>query len=167
MEANRQWQKKLVMGALFAAIIFLLTFLIHIPIPGGAGYVHPGDGAIYLGAIILGPLFGALAAGVGSALSDLLAGYAAYAPVTFVIKALMAVIVALWVRRLSDPTSAKAVSPALAVAALWMVAGYFIFEIPVYGFGVALWDVLLNLLQGAVGVLVAIPLINIGGKNKL
>jgi len=93
MEANRQWQKKLVLGGLFAAIIFLLTFLVHVPIPGGGGYIHPGDAAIYLGAFLLGPLYGALAAGVGSMLSDLAAGYVIYAPVTFIIKALMALIV--------------------------------------------------------------------------
>ena len=167
MEANRQWQKKLVLGGLFAAVIFLLTFLIHVPIPGGGGYIHPGDAAIYLGAFLLGPLYGALAAGVGSMLSDLAAGYVIYAPVTFIIKALMALIVALWVRRLPDTTSAKALLLPLFIAAAWMVAGYFIFEIPTLGFGKALVGLPFNLLQGAVGVLIAIPLINIGGKYKL
>jgi uncharacterized membrane protein len=167
MEANRQWQKKLVVGGLFAAIICLLTFLVRVPIPWAQGYVHPGDAAIYLGAFILGPLFGALAAGLGSALADLISGFPVYAPVTFIIKALMAVIVALWIRRLSDTTSAKALILPLFIAAAWMVAGYFIYEIPAFGFGNALAALPFNLLQGVVGVLIAIPLINIGGKYRL
>jgi uncharacterized membrane protein len=167
MDSNRIWQKKMVTGGLFAAIICLLTFLVHVPIPWGQGYIHPGDAAIYLGAFVLGPLFGALAAGVGSGLADLLAGYAPYIPVTFIIKSLMAVIVALWIRRLPDTTSAKTVILPLSVAAAWMVAGYFIYEMAAFGFGIALADLLFNLLQGAAGVLIAIPLINLGGKYKL
>ncbi|MFZ5974891.1 MAG: ECF transporter S component [Bacillota bacterium] len=165
MDSSRLWQKKMITGGLFAAIICLLTFLIHVPIT--KGYIHPGDAAIYLGAFILGPLYGALAAGVGSALADLFAGYAVYIPVTFIIKSLMAVIVALWIRRVSDTASAKNVILPLSVAAAWMVAGYFIYEMAAFGFGVALVNLPFNLLQGVAGVLIAIPLINLGGKYKL
>lgn len=165
MESNRLWQKKMITGGLFAAIICLLT-LLHVPIPWGQGYIHPGDATIYLGAFILGPLYGALAAGVGSALADLISGYAIYIPVTFIVKALMAVIVGVWIKRLPD-MSVKTVLFPLAVAAAWMVAGYFIFEMAAFNFGMALTDLPFNLIQGAAGVLIAIPLINLGEKYKL
>lgn len=40
--------RKLVLAAFFAAIIFLGTFIIKIPIPNG--YIHFGDGFIYVAA---------------------------------------------------------------------------------------------------------------------
>ena len=42
--------------------------------------------------LLLGAVLGFLAAGLGSALADLFSGYVVYAPVTFVIKGLMAFI---------------------------------------------------------------------------
>lgn len=58
---------------------------------------HPGvcSSGRYHGILIgsaSGQKGGAVAAGLGSALADLLGGYAAYAPWTFLIKALMAFI---------------------------------------------------------------------------
>ena len=47
---------------------------------------------IFLSVLLLGKKGGALAAGLGSALADVLGGYAAYAPWTLLIKALMAII---------------------------------------------------------------------------
>ena len=49
------------------------------------GYVNLGDCAVPLSAWILGPVYGGVAAGVGSMLADLLSGYAHYAPGTFLI----------------------------------------------------------------------------------
>ena len=78
----------LVLAALMAALCTLLTLVIRIPSPMG-GYLNLGDCAVLLSAWLLGPAAGAAAAGLGSALADLL-GYPLYAPATLVIKALMA-----------------------------------------------------------------------------
>lgn len=84
--------KKLVTASLFAALCCVLTMAIPIPSPT-EGYVHLGDSMVLLSGIFLTPMYGALAAGLGSALADLLTGYTHYALATFVIKALMALIV--------------------------------------------------------------------------
>ena len=87
--------KKMVLTALFAALTCVATMLIEIPMPATQGYVNIGDCFVLLGAWVLGPIYGAFAGGVGSALADLLAGYPHYIVGTLIIKALMAVIAAL------------------------------------------------------------------------
>ena len=75
------------------AFVFITTSVIKIPIPFTNGYIHAGDTAIFLGGILLGPVHGAVAAGIGSAMADLLGGYAHWALPTLLIKGLMGFIV--------------------------------------------------------------------------
>ena len=63
--------KKTVMAALFAALACVATMSIRIPTPGTGGYIHPGDAVVILSGIVLGPVWGLLAAGIGSAMADL------------------------------------------------------------------------------------------------
>ena len=79
--------KKLVTAALLAAMTCVATMIIKIPTPT-FGYIHPGDGFVLLCGVVLGPLPGALAAGIGSMFSDIFSGYVTWAPATFIIKAL-------------------------------------------------------------------------------
>ena len=69
--------KKLVFAALFAALSCAATMVIRIPTPIG-GYIHAGDAVVLLSAFLLGPWWGAAAAGLGSGLADLIAGYGLY-----------------------------------------------------------------------------------------
>ena len=75
----------LVTAALLAALTFIATSVFKFPTPT-LGYVHIGDSFVLLSGFLLGPVAGGLAAGIGSMLSDLLGGYAAWAPGTFIIK---------------------------------------------------------------------------------
>ena len=59
--------KKLVMAALFAALACVATMSIKIPTPGTSGYIHPGDAIVILAGVVLGPAWGFLAGGIGSA----------------------------------------------------------------------------------------------------
>lgn len=77
--------KKFVLTALMAALTYAATAIIQIPSPTH-GYIHPGDGIVFLSGILLGPLYGGLAAGIGSMFVDLLSGYAHYVIGTFIIK---------------------------------------------------------------------------------
>ena len=81
--------KKLVIGALMAALTCIATMIIKIPTPT-LGYIHLGDGLVLLCGIVLGPLGGALSAGIGSMFADIFSGYASWAPATLIIKALTA-----------------------------------------------------------------------------
>ncbi len=81
--------KKLVLASLFTALTFIGTFAIKIQTPT-FGYIHPGDCFVLLCAFFIGGPLGGLCAGAGSALSDLVSGYALWVPGTFVIKFLVA-----------------------------------------------------------------------------
>ena len=85
---DKQKLKRMVRGALLAAIVAAMTMLIKLPVPATGGYVHPGDGAIFLAAYLMGP-WAAIPAALGSALADILGGYAVYAIPTALIKGAM------------------------------------------------------------------------------
>ena len=78
--------KKIVLTALFAALSCVATMSIKLPTPGTGGYIHPGDAMVILSGVVLGPWWGLLAGGIGSAMADLLGGYFVYVPITFAIK---------------------------------------------------------------------------------
>ncbi|MBR3764626.1 MAG: ECF transporter S component [Clostridia bacterium] len=138
--------KKLTFTGLMAALICVLTMFPHIPIPAGSGYIHLGDGVILLAVMLVGPL-AIPAAAIGSMLADLFSGFALYAPATFVIKGLVALIAWLMYRRGSIARTVLAFI--LAEAA--MVGGYFAFEWFVAR-EYAVVDILGNTIQGVSGV---------------
>ena len=89
--------RALVMTGLFAALGCVATMVLQVPSPTG-GYMNLGDTVVILGAYLLGPLYGAVAGGVGPALADLLSGYTVYVPATLIIKAIMGVLAAVLYR---------------------------------------------------------------------
>lgn len=113
------------MTALFIALGYAATSILMIPSPTG-GYLNLGDTVVLLGAYLLGPLYGAIAGGLGPALADLLGGYAVYVPATLVIKALMALSAALLYRVLRKKNWSLIVCG--AVAETIMVIGYYLFD---------------------------------------
>ncbi len=83
----------MVFCALLAALCYVATRVIQIPSPM-SGYVNLGDSLVLLSGWMLGPWWGFCAAGIGSMLADVLSGYAYYAPATFLIKGVMALLAA-------------------------------------------------------------------------
>ena len=65
----------LVLTAMLTAIVFLCTLLIRIPI-GPECYVHFGFSALLLSTMILPRKYACFAGAVGTALTDLMGGYA-------------------------------------------------------------------------------------------
>ena len=115
----------LVMTGLFAALGCVATMVLQVPSPTG-GYMNLGDTVVILGAYLLGPVWGAVAGGVGPALADLLSGYPMYVPATLVIKAVMGVVAAVLYRALGKKGWGV---PVCAVAAeIPMVVGYCLFD---------------------------------------
>ncbi len=141
--------KKLAIAGVMAAMICVLTIFPHIPL--GSGYIHLGDGLILLAVMLLGPL-GIPAAAVGSMLADLLV-YPVYAPVTLVVKGLMAAVAWMIYRKNDRKCTVLAFIAAEAV----MVLGYFVYEwIAVPEFALA--DIPGNLIQAVAGVCVGLVL---------
>ena len=148
--------RKIVFSALFASLVCVATMIIKIPSPL-SGYVNLGDSTVLLSGFVLGP-YGILAAAVGSCLADVFSGYLVYAPVTFVIKGLMAYIMYKF--------SKKAVIGAI-VAEIIMAAGYYVFEGFLYGFSASLVNIPANLIQAVAGFVVGMLLIDIFKKSKI
>ena len=138
--------KKLTLAGVMAALVFVMTYVPKVPVPVTGGYVHLGDGAIFLAALLLGPL-SVPAAAIGSGLADILGGYMVYALPTMVIKALVALIA--W-KGWKDGAWVRAVV-AFVLAEAAMVAGYFAFEAFMYGTAAAWAAVGPNCIQGIAG----------------
>lgn len=62
-------------SALFGALTTLFTVVLTVYIPETRGYFNLGEAGVYLSAIVLPPPWAALAAGLGSALADVILGY--------------------------------------------------------------------------------------------
>lgn len=118
--------RALVLTGLFAALACVATLVIRVPSPTG-GYMNLGDTVVLLGAYLLGPLYGAAAGGVGSALADLLGGYPLYAPATLVIKAVMA-LAAGGLYKVARRRGAPGTVLCGLMGELPMVAGYWLFD---------------------------------------
>lgn len=144
--------KKLVMTALFTALCCVATMIIRVPSPTG-GYINPGDAVVLLGACFLGPVCGAVAGGIGSAMADILSGYVIYAPATLIIKALMALCAGLIIQRMKGVLS---VIISGIAAEIIMISGYFLFSAQFLGLGWgALPEIPGNCVQGVFGVTVS------------
>ena len=121
---NNNSLKRLVLAALFAALACVATMSIRIPTPGTNGYIHPGDAIVILSGVILGPVWGFLAGGIGSALSDLIGGYFMYVPVTFVIKGLIALVAGLIYEKIGKTQKSRYIAVILGgIADIILVAG--------------------------------------------
>ena len=152
---------KLVMAALLAAMTCVATMVIKIPLTATGGYINLGDCIVLLSGILLGPLYGGLAAGIGSALADLFSGYVVFLPATFIIKGFMAVIMGLFIKDLSKNNAVKTAIIG-AIAECFMIAGYFFFEAVVMGFGLgAAASIPGNAIQGIVGLILAMLLVSV------
>ena len=81
--------KKIVLTALFAAIICTTTLFFHIPTGFNGGYIHLGDTFIYLAACLLPTPYAMIAASLGAGLSDILTGGMLWLIPTIIIKPIM------------------------------------------------------------------------------
>ena len=168
--------KKMIYAALFAALVFVSTTVIKISTPT-MGYIHPGDGLVLLSGLFLGPLWGGLAAGFGSMLSDLIGGYLTYVPATFLIKCGTAAIASFLYREYTELSGKKrstvGVVLAGALSEAFMVLGYFVYEIFLLGIATggglssasinagitaSAAGIPFNIVQGIFGVIIAVVL---------
>ena len=107
------------MTAMFAAITAALTFYVKIPVH--TGYLHIGDGVIYLAACILPAPAAMLCGALGGCLADALGGYTVYIIPTLIIKGSVA---AVFSRRTEKIVSKRNIT-ALFISAAITAAGYF------------------------------------------
>lgn len=125
MQTNiRNHTIKLCIFALYMALICFVTMFTKVPIP--LGYAHLGDCLILAFALFYGSKAGFVVGGIGSAMSDVLSSFAQWAIPTFLIKGIMAVVVAVIARDKDGKYKLYSIRTAVAVVAgmLFMVAAY-------------------------------------------
>lgn len=150
--------------AIMATLVFIATFLIRIPSLNG--YTHIGDSMVVISALILGKKKGALAAGLGAALCDLLSGYMQYIIPTFLIKAIMVLIIAIIAENLINKTKFAWILGAI-IGCTFQVVGYCLVETILYGFAGALASVPANIIQSIVGIALAVVLSTVLEKSNI
>ena len=133
MKKRNETIRMLVLSAMFAALCCVTTMLVQFPTV--AGYTNIGEGMCLLAGLVLGPWYGFFAAGIGSGLADLLAGYAHYVPGTFIIKGLVALVAALLKKGEKIPFWRLALIE--LPSEVIMVAGYFGYKALILGKGLA------------------------------
>lgn len=164
---SKNTTQKIVLAAMFAALACVATMVIKIPSPL-KGYMNLGDSVVLVAGWMLSPLYGFLAAGLGSALADLFSGYAVYAPVTFAVKGLMA-LAGWYIYKVLSKKIKGSASRIISgfVAEIIMILGYYLFEGIMYGFGASLVNIPANAIQGIAGLILGFLLIKVFEKTKI
>lgn len=130
---TRSTSGQITIYALAIALVCVSTMVIQIPIP--LGYMHLGNTLILLCAFLFGPKVGMAAGGIGSALADLLTGYAYWALPTLIIKGIMGFAIGYIANRHEEKAKmlcAKTLIGGIAGIAV-MIVGYFIGGSILYG----------------------------------
>lgn len=159
--------RDLILSALFAAAITVMTaYLLHVPIPTG-GYIHIGDTLIYLAACLLPTPYAVGAAAVGAGLADLLTAPMWVLP-TLAIKSLVALLFTSRSPRLLCPRNVAAA----VGAALLSPAAYGLAACLLLGSAHAFWPQFLGTLvqglgSGAVFFALALGLEHAGIKGRM
>ena len=149
------------------ALTVVSTMFIRVPLV--LGYINLGDAFVLLSVFILGPVYGTIAAGVGSALADLF-GYITYAPGTLIIKTLMVILAYLFYKLLLKATKKAMLAEMVGgvAGAIIMAFGYFFYETLFFETAaVAIINVPWNLVQGAIGVVISTAVMRILSATKV
>lgn len=129
--------RQLVTTALMICLIVLGTLIFRVPIPMTQGYIHLGDTMICLGVLLLGRKHAAAAAGLGSAMADILGGFAFWAPWSLFIKFAMAWTAGFIIEKRAAHHGSQGSTllhvTAMTAGGLVMCAGYLIAERLMYG----------------------------------
>lgn len=150
--------KRICITGLMAALIAVATAFIKMPTGINSGYLHFGDSMIYLAGCLLGP-WASLAAAIGGAIADVLAGAPQWAIPTAIIKAINAVPFII-VARNSKKIITKWSVLMTVVSGLWTIGGYLVAEGILYSFPTALTSVPFSAVQ-AVGSAVVFVIVGL------
>ena len=152
--------------AIALTYVFTAFVNVRLPIAANGGLIHLGNVPLFLVAMLFGKKTGMLAGGVGMGLFDLLSGWTAWAPFTFVIVGIMGYVVGAVSEKHSEYLW-KIIS--LVLALIIKIAGYYIAEIIIYGNWIApMASVPGNVIQitvAAVVVLIVVRPIEIAVKK--
>ena len=154
--------KTIAVYALLSALVTVATFAIRIPMVATDGYLNIGDGIVLFTGVAFGPLAGFIAGGIGSALADLISGYAHWILPTLLIKGAEGALAGALFYLFKKLRVNRFLSAGIAAlpSAVLMVAGYFFASWIMKGSAaVAFTSLPGNAIQGGVGVVLALLLL--------
>lgn len=146
--------------AVFVPLVTATTILFVVPIPASAGFFNLGEAAVYVSALLFGPVVGSLAGGVGSSLADIIVGYQ-FPFITLIAKGGEGLITGYTRRKVlrgwRTPFLADAIS--CLPGGLFMVMTYVTFSLAVFGYGGAIGELAFDIPQMVFGTLIAVPVV--------
>ena len=157
---------------LMAAMVYVASAFLQIPIPTAIGNtrIHMGNVMCLLSGLILGPVWGGMAAGIGSAFFDLTnPAYITSAPFTFVFKFLMAWVCGILYKKWKNhgktvlysaiAGAAGAITYVILYLSKNFVEDYLLLKLPLQGVMVDIGQKgIVSLANGIIAVIVAVPL---------
>lgn len=112
---------------ILSALVFVVTAYLHIPTYNG--YVHCGDGFIFIAACLLPTPYAVVVGALGAMLADVLTGFAIWAPGSMVIKGLLALLFTCKSKKIVTARNLMMLLPAALVSA----GGYYLYEALITG----------------------------------
>jgi uncharacterized membrane protein len=167
--------KSIIIAALFIAIVFVATYAVQIPLPGIAtgGLIHLGNVALFTIAVIFGKRYGAISGAFGMALFDILSPWIIWAPGTFVIRGIMGYMVGSIAKGgCQQSINTFRLMLAMILPSIWMIAGYFGYNLLLYqNIPAAVASLPGDITQAVAGIAIATPVILLieksGTSNRL
>lgn len=152
--------------AMLTALTTVATAILVIPFPSTQGYFNLGDSLVMLSGLLLGPIGGFFAGGVGSAFADVILGWPAYAPVTFLAKGFEGFLVGLFSMKTTKGTRLSIWDViGLLLGSIAMLMGYLIGETLLLGytFEAALAELItinsIQVIMGSIATILVGPLL--------
>ena len=145
------------------ALVFVATMFVNLrlPIAANGGLIHLGNVPLFACAILFGKRMGAVAGAFGMTLFDLVSGWTAWAPFTFVIVGCMGYVVG----AVAAPTQGRRMGVnlfAMLLALVVKVVGYYLAEIVLVGsFTAPLASIPGNVVQVVAAIVITLPLMPI------
>lgn len=151
----------LILTGMSIALVFVATLLLNIklPITANGGLVHLGTAMLFVISIVFGPKKGMIAGAIGMGLFDLISGWTLWAPISFLARGLQGYLVGkiAWSNGRNGNSVGFNIFAAL-ISVPFMLAIYYVGEALIFGnFIVPAASIPGNLVQNAVGLIVAIP----------
>jgi len=178
----------MVLTAIFAALSYVVTVWLPIPLPGtsGAGYLNLSDVFVFILAALVNPWIGGLVGGISGMLADLTLGYGYFAPFTLMIKFIEGIVAGYLFKALTSvgddskktylwKSMVSFIAGGLIMAALYMIPDYITYimipgQTPGDGYLFIFFDLGFNSIQGVADAIIAsfifVGLYNIPGLTN-
>lgn len=156
---NNNTTKTLVINAMFIALTLVATMFINIrlPIMGNGGLIHLGNVPLFIAAFIFGKRTGAIAGAFGMGMFDLLSGWTAWAPFTFVIVGSMGWTAGLISEKITEKRTLAYVLAIIAALVIKIIGYYFAEVILYHNWIVPLGSIPGNVMQVVIAGIIVLP----------